>query len=286
MATMKKFGWGVAALMIAFAIGCGEGGSGGSKITPNETQQAQAQVADAGSAGTEVSMDAANDALVEAGAPGSTTAKTGATTLSTGGTSIDYHASVTLTVDLDMLNGSGQDKYPNASGKFTVAANGSIVGDAFAGEITYDVTVTWITDGTFTDPVCEKSLTVNSGSHWSYSLKIVWTKVDELNWSIQADAQVDHAVSGVVTKGPKSWTVSGTLTRHASVSFTRVAGAYTFSWGINGERTVIVSDGVETHTVVFTMSALDHVVVTVDGVAFGPYTAAQVWWFFHLDCKA
>ena len=88
-----------------------------------------------------------------------------------------------------------------------------------------------------------------------------------------------------VTKGPNSWDVTGTLNRHATLSFTRVAGTYTFSFGIQGERIVIVTDGVETHTVVFTMSALDHIIVTVDGVAFGPYTAAQVWWYFNLDCN-
>jgi hypothetical protein len=33
------------------------------------------------------------------------------------------------------------------------------------------------------------------------------------------------------------------------------------------------------------MSALDHIVIEIDGVAFGPYTLAQIRWWFGYDCN-
>jgi len=279
-----KFGWMALALAAAMAVGCGEGGKS-SGVAPNAGQKAVAQQADSGSAAVELSTDIANDAIVESGAPGSTTAKTGVSKVSAKATTINYQASVTVTVDLDALNGSGQDAHPNATGSFSVAANGTLVGDASAGEATYNVTVTWLTDGVFTDPVCGDSATIASGSNWSYSLVVQWAKTDDLNWSISAVADVNGAANGSVTHHGKTWTVTGTVTRHATASFSRTAGNYAFSFGITGSRTVIVTDGVETHTVIITMSALDHITIDVDGVVFGPYTLAQIRWYFGFECN-
>lgn len=283
MTTQRITGWWALALVAALAVGCGEGGksSGG----PSASQKAIAQQADSGSSSVERTMDASNDAIVESGAPGSTSAKTGSSKSSAAGTTINFQANVTVTVNLDALNGSGQDAYPNASGSFEVAAAGTIVGDASAGEATYAVQVKWLTDGVFTDPVCNDSATVAAGSHWNYSLVVQWAKTDDLNWSIQATADVNGALNATVTHDQKTWTVTGTVTRHATVSFSRTAGNYSFTFGINGQRTVVVTDGVETHTVISTMSALDHIVIEIDGVSFGPYTLAQIRWWFGYDCN-
>jgi len=284
--TMKKLtGWWALALTAALAVGCGEGGgspSGG----PSPAQKAQAQQADAASSGIERTMDASNDAIVESGAPGSTSAKTGGSAKSgTSSMTINYQATINVTVDLDALNGSGQDAFPNASGQFSVSATGTIVGDASAGEATYAVHVAWITDGVFTDPVCGDSATIATGSNWNYSLVVQWSKTDDLNWSIQATADVSGALNATVTQGLKTWTVTGTVTRHASASFSETAGTYAFTFSINGQRTVVVTDGTETHTVISTMTALDHIVIEIDGVAFGPYTLAQIRWWFGYDCN-
>ena len=284
MTTKRITGWWALTLVAALAVGCGEGGSKSSG-GPSASQKASAQQADSGSSSVERTMDAANDAIVESGAPGATTAKTGSSKSSAAGTTINYQASVTVTVDLDALNGSGQDAHPNATGSFEVSATGTLVGNASAGEATYAVHVKWLTDGVFTDPVCGDSATVKSGSNWNYSLVVQWAKTDDLNWSIQATADVNGALNATVTHDLKIWTVTGTVTRHASAAFSRTAGNYTFTFGINGQRTIVVTDGVETHTVISTMSALDHIVIEIDGVSFGPYTLAQIRWWFGFDCN-
>jgi len=286
MTTKKMTGWWALTLVAALAVGCGgDGGGGGASATggPSASQKAEAQQADAGSSSVERTMDASNDAIVESGAPGATTAKTGVSKSSASGTTINYQASVTVTVDLDSLNGSGQDAFPNATGKFSVSATGTITGDSSAGQATYAVHVTWLTDGVFTDPVCGDSATVASGSNWNYSLVVQWAKTDDLNWSIQATADVNGALNATVIHSGKTWTVTGTVTRHASASFSRTAGNYSFTFGINGQRTVVITDGTETHTVISTMTALDHIMIEIDGAVFGPYTLAQIRWWFVYD---
>ena len=278
-----KNGWLAAVLMVGMAAGCG--GSGSSSSGPSPSQKAAAQTANTGTSSVAKTEDAANDAIVESGAPGSTSAKSGAQTSSTGGTTINYQASVTLTVDLDILNSSGQKVFPNASGKFTVTANGTVSGDGMNGEVTYDVHVAWITDGVFTDPACGDVATIASGSNWNYSLHIQWAKTDDLNWSISATADVSGALSATVLHDGTTWTVTGTVTRHVSLNFSRTAGNYAFTFGISGQHTVVVSNGIETHTVVTTMTALDHIIIEIDGVAFGPYTLAQILWWFAFTCN-
>lgn len=276
-----KNGWLAAVLMVGMAVGCGEGGTTGG--TPSESQKAAAQKAGTGSSTVAKTQDAANDAIVESGAPGSTSAKSGSQKSYTAGTTINYAASITLTVDLDVLNGQGQDAFPNATGQFKVTANGTVTGDGLNGQVTYDVHVEWLTDGVFTDPACGTSATIATGSNWNYDLQIQWAKTDDLNWSISASADVAGALNASVTKDGVTWTVTGTVTRHASLTFSRTNGNYAFTFGINGQHTAVVTNGIETHTVVTTMSALDHIIIEVDGVSFGPYTLVQILlaWGFH-----
>jgi len=283
MAT-KRNGWLAAVLMVGMAVGCGEGGT--SSAPPSASQKAAGQTAESGGSTVALTQDAANDAIVESGAPGSTSAKSGSQKSYTAGTTISYQGSVTVTVDLDVLNGLGQDAFPNASGQFSVKATGDVVVDGLNGHVNYDVQIEWLTDGAFNDPACGTSATIASGSKWSYSLKIQWAKTDDLNWSISAVADVAGNLDATVTKDGTTWAVTGTVTRHASLTFSRSNGNYAFTFGINGQHVVVVTNGLETHTVITTMSALDHIVIEVDGVAFGPYTLAQIlwWWGFNCHC--
>ena len=282
MATKKV--WLAGVLAVGMAIGCGEGG-GSSGASPTAQQKSMAQTGDAGSSTIELTNEAANDAVVESGAPGSTSAKSGSSKSYAAGTTINYQATVNVTVDLNMLNGQGQDAFPNATGQFSVVANGAVNGNGMNGSATYDVTVTWVTDGVFTDPASGDVATVASGSNWTYDLSIQWNKVDDLNWSIQATSDVAGSLNATVVHDGKTWTVTGTVARHAAASFSRTAGNYAWSFGINGSRTVVVTDGTETHTVVVSMSALDHITIEVDGVVYGPYTAFQIWLWWHFDCN-
>src|SRR6185436_16029043 len=140
-------------------------------------------------------------------------------------------------------------------------------------------------DGIFTDPACGTTATIASGSNWNYSLVIQWAKTDDMNWSISATSDVNGSLNATVLHDGVTWTVTGTVTRHAALSLSRTNGNYAFSFGIQGNHTVVVTNGIETHTVVTTMSALDHIVIEVDGVKFGPYTLAQIlwWWAFHCN---
>jgi hypothetical protein len=274
-------GWLAAVLVVGMAVGCGEGGSSGA--TPSASEKSQAQNAGSASSTVAKTEEAATNAVIESGAPGSTSAKSQKSYA--GGTTINYQASVTVTVDLDGLNGSGQDAYPNATGKFTVTANGTVIGDGMNGEITYDVHVKWDTDGVFTDPACGTTATIASGSNWNYDLKIQWAKTDDLNWSISATSDVDGSLNATVLHDGVTWTVTGSVTRHAALSLSRTNGNYAFSFGIQGNHTVVVTNGIETHTVVSIMKALDHITIEVDGITYGPYTLAQIlwWWAFHCN---
>ena len=276
-----KNGWLAAVLMVGMAVGCGEGGS--SSGAPSAAAKAEGQKANTASSTVAKTEEAATNALIESGAPGATSGKTQKAYAA--GTTINYQASVTVTVDLDMLNDAGQDAFPNATGQFTASANGTVIGDAMNGEVTYNVSVEWITDGVFTDPACGATATIATGSDWNYSLRIQWAKTDDLNWSISAVSDVNGALNATVVHDGTTWTVTGTVTRHASLSLSRTNGNYAFSFGIQGEHTVVVTNGIETHTVISTMKALDHIVIEVDGVTYGPYTLAQILWWWAMHCN-
>jgi hypothetical protein len=47
----------------------------------------------------------------------------------------------------------------------------------------------------------------------------------------------------------------------------------------------VVTDGTETHTVIVTINSIDSIVIEVDGATFGPYTLAQIRWYFGLHCN-
>jgi hypothetical protein len=276
-----------AALVLGLAIGCGDSGGGGGAAAPavSEVQKSEAQSADSAGAAVEQTAEFSTDALVESGAPGATSSKSGQADSSASTPAFSFQGSVTLTVDLDAPGPSGTDAHPNASGIFLVTATGALTGDSLNGQVTYSVAVTWQTDGTFTDPCSGAKATVTAGSHVSYTLTVQWAKTDDLNWSIQATYDVSGAGSGTVTHQGRTWDVTGTVTAHASEAFSRAAGAYAFSFGISGLRSIVLTSGAEVHTVTITTEALDRILIDVDGVTFGPYTLAQILWWFGFDCR-
>jgi hypothetical protein len=276
-----------AALVLGLTLGCGGGGGGDGVAAPapSTAQKTEAQSADSASAAVEQTAEFSTDALVESGAQGATSSKSGQTASSASTTAINFQGSVTLTVDLDAPGPSGTDAHPNASGIFQVTATGTVTGDSLNGQATYSVDVTWQTNGTFTDPCSGAVATVTAGSHVSYQLTVQWAKTDDLNWSIQATYDVNGAGSGTVTHLGRTWDVSGTVTAHASEAFSRSAGTYAFSFGIRGLRSIVLTSGSEVHTVTITIEALDRILIDVDGVTFGPYTLAQILWWFGFDCR-
>ncbi len=282
---MKRLAGWTATLALAFFAGCGDEG-GSSSGGPSTQQKTQGQISDASASTMEQTTKFATNAVVESGAPGTTSTKAGAPEGSSSGPTpvFNYKANVTVQVDLDMLNASGQDAFPNASGIFSVSATGTISGDPSAGQAGYNATVTWVTDGLFTDPVCGAQARVAAGSSWTFALAVQWAYTDGLNWSIQATSDLAGGGSWIVTHQGRTWNVDGTIQLHSSASFSRSAGVWSLSFGMNGQRTLVATDGSETHTVVITMEALDRIFIEVDGVRFGPYTLAQLWWIWLFDC--
>jgi hypothetical protein len=47
----------------------------------------------------------------------------------------------------------------------------------------------------------------------------------------------------------------------------------------------VVTSGGESHSVIIDVQAIDQIVITVDGVAYGPYTVVQVKAIFQADCQ-
>src|SRR5688572_7699444 len=105
----KKNGWLAAVLMVGMAVGCGDSGS--SSGAPSAAAKAEGQKANTASSTVAKTEEAATNALIESGAPGATSGKSQKSYAA--GTTINYQASVTVTVDLDMLNDAGQDAFPN-----------------------------------------------------------------------------------------------------------------------------------------------------------------------------
>jgi hypothetical protein len=263
-------------------VGCGGDSGGSSSAPPPSGAVSQAQKADVASAAAEETTEIATEAVVESGAPGATSSKSGGSSKPL--TSINYQASVTLTVDLDAPAPGGGDAHPNATGVFSVSAAGTITGDASAGHADYSCTVTWLTDGIFTDPVCGAQATVAAGSTRTFSCSIDWSYTDDLNWSVSAASDLSGSGTVSLSHGGTTWTATGSVERHATLHFSRSAGAWTFSAGLNGLRVFTITDGVETHLVTITVSALDHIVIEVDGVSYGPYTLAQIRAVWRFDC--
>lgn len=292
--TRRLKGWvGAALALLAAAGGCGDdGGSSSAAAEPGPEAVAQAQKADAAAGAVEETTEIASDAIVESGAPGATAAKSAPAARTAARTASSepspgfaFQGAVSLRIDLDATDTEGNDRWPNASGVFTVNAVGAVSGTEAEGEVRYAVEVRWVTEGVFRDPVCGAEARIAPDSGWTYALLIQWSRQDDLNWSLRAVATLNGSAQAVVTHGGETAQVSCSAEQTHAVVFTRSAGASFFAAFWSGRRTVTITQGAETHTVEFLIEGEDRIRVVVDGVSYGPFTRSQLAAIFRLDCR-
>jgi hypothetical protein len=192
---------------------------------------------------------------------------------------------VSLEIDLDAADAEGNDRWPNASGVFTVNAAGTVSGTSAQGEARYAVEVLWVTEGVFRDPVCGAEARVAPGSGWTYGLVIEWSRQDDLNWSLRAAETFNGSVEAAVTHREETAQVTCSTELTRGFVLARSAGASFFAAFWSGRRTVTITQGAETHTVEFLIEGEDRIRVVVDGVSYGPFTRSQLAAIFRLDCR-
>ncbi len=203
-----------------------------------------------------------------------------------------FATSGTVTVDLDATTPGGADRHPYATGTFSVAYDssgngGPVVGSPVgsAGIVAYTVTVTALSNCTFTDPRCTATTTIATGSSYTYEVEITWNWTDAEHWTIHSD--VDLASSGLSGNGTRpgvTWSAQLSGSRHAVSTLGYNAGTWSLTRTVTADWTVnTVRNGIP-HTVVWHRPALDRVFITVDGTTYGPYTLGQLWWYWNVSC--
>lgn len=282
---MKRMSLTAAIAALTLTIGCGDsGGSGGSSGGPSAEQSAAVQKSDGAGDASSQTMKAANDAIVNAGSGGAVAAK-GVPKAGKSAASFNFQANVNVTIDLDDVDGQGNDRFPNATGQLNIVAAGSISGTPNAGSASYDVQTNWLTEGVFTDPVSGVVAKMSQGSGIQYSLDVNWTYTDDFNWSISASSDLSGNHTVTVIDDSVTYVATASGERHEDASFTRTPAGFSLTYSITGTRTVTFTNGLETHVVTVDVDGLDHITITVDGVVFGPYTAFQIrhWFGCHVD---
>ncbi len=274
-----------AALCAALLWGCGDdGASEDVVVNPSGEEVVHIQKADAAGAAVDDTVAAASEVLVDAGSGGAVSAKASAEGAAAPTPVFDFQKSVSLLVDLDAPDAQGNDRFPNATGVISVSAEGNLQGGGGAGHADYAVQVVYATDAVFTDPVSGGTVAVAAGASFSYSLAVDWAWTDAYNWTI---THVSHAqVTGLVmtvTCGGGSATASVEAVRDVACTLTRAVGSFTATWSVTGAKTVTLSSGEETHTVAIEVKSLAEIYITVDGIVYGPYTAAQLRWICGID---
>lgn len=273
------------AVLVAAALlvpACGGTGGGNASLMVSDEARRAAQVAAPAVSAADLAVQAANDDIVDTGNPGTTSAKVA----SPSPTSIQYSSALHLTVDLAMTDAYDQPKYPGASGLLDVSASGTINVSGGSGTATYMVTLQAMTDLSFTDPVSGDSASIAPGAEWAYSLMIHWEHQDGNTWSISAESQ--DTLGGVAfTTHHGTEVVTGTLAgnRHETVTFAKTAGVFGRTASVTADWTVTFTDSTGIHTVTLHVDARDSIMITVDGIAYGPLTRAQVVVLFELHCN-
>ncbi|HZE96888.1 MAG TPA: hypothetical protein VE981_07670 [Planctomycetota bacterium] len=271
-------------LLMAAALipACGGSGGMGSGEAPMAGTVETAQKASPAAVAVDVATQAANDAIVDSGSPGTTSAKSTVPSP----TSISFQSTLSLTVDLAATDASGQPRYPGASGILHVVATGILQSGAGRGSAAYAVSVTAATGLSFTDPTSGDSATLLQGAVWNHSLNVDWTFVDVNNWSITADSE--SSLSGLTFTAKHGMeTIAGTVagSRHVLATYGKTAGVSASSVSATAEKTITFTDSTGPHTVTIQMAALDSITLTVDGTTYGTFTRAQVKVIFHLECE-
>jgi hypothetical protein len=264
---------------------------------PPATATATAQEANAAIEALSLSTTIATDAIISAGSGQTleTEDKETASLTSSSAVADDdgftFATSGTVMVDLD-ASGPGGDRYPNASGSFTVTfdssgSGGPVIGSPVggAGIVAYTVTVTATSDCTFTDPRCNATAIIANGSSYSYDVEITWNWSDAGHWAIQSDVDLtSNGLSGSGSRPGVTWTTSLSGSRHALTALSYNAGAFTTTRTVTSDWTVDTERNGVPHTVVWHRPALDRIFITVDGTTYGPYTLSQVWWYWNVSC--
>lgn len=259
---------------LAMATGCNQEKSDEPAPAPSAAQVATVQKAESAPGSMTAVTEAANDAVVDSGSGGAATSSK--SSKSYAASSINYQANLDLLVDLDAVDGNGDDLHPYASGVIRVLAAGSVVGTQAAGEANYSLSVTTQTAVSCTDPWSGASATVAAGASFSYALQITWSWTDDQNWTITASCDAvlaDYVLT--VTDGAEMLIVTVDWEKHGDVTIKAVGGSLTVNASGSEQGTVTYSDGGGAHQVTITAYAAGSVVITVDGSTFGPYTEAQ-----------
>lgn len=282
---------GAALATLVLVAGCGSGSSTNATVqnagatTPPAEQLAVVQMSASAVDAVSQSSAAASDAIIQGGT--SASASTRAASGSTAATPFHFANSGTFTVDLDAADGLGGDRYPNATGRFTVSYSGSVVSSqptGSGGTAGYDVSLTFDTDVVSTDPGNGARATIDRGSSIAYGLEITWNRPDADHWTLSSDAQLTVPTwSGSLVKG--SDTASGTHSGHAheTHSLAYDAGAFTYVPTIVSHWNSTVTRNGATHAVVWDRPSIDRISVTVDGITYGPYTRAQASAILHAN---
>lgn len=258
----------VLAILAALVLPACEPGSGNSGPTAEE--KAQTRRAASGNDAASQTMKIGSDAVIDSGSDGAAAKTRAGRTLATV-TTFDYAEAVDVTLDLDMLDGGGQDAFPNATGSLRIQAAGTVNGTNTAGNAVYAVQTEWLTDGVFTDPVSGCTVTIAEGSGLSWSLTFSWNWIAENNWTISGtnDYSGNHTVT--VEHGGETWTVIAMGERHAGVVLTQTPAGFAAGGAVSGHVEITVTGPDGTHTVVFDWAGVGLVTVTCDGEVHGPY---------------
>ncbi|HYE04761.1 MAG TPA: hypothetical protein VEL07_04490 [Planctomycetota bacterium] len=268
-----------AAVGITLVAGCGSQGDSDkdSAATPSAPQAASAQQSAATLEALSSSLDLANETIIQRGTH-TDASLTAAVRDTEAEAPFEFTGTGSVTVDLDLMV-DGQDAYPNATGRVTIAWTGAVsVSQPLHtfGEAHYDVTVDYDEDCVFTDPRNGNTATIAADSALSYSLDLDWFRESDENWYI--DAVSDHGADAfdlTVVCGGVSRQAIVDGSRHATGHLGYQGGVFTASKTVTSLWTVQTSGPDGSHTVVWDRPSLNRIFIVVDGVRFGPYTLAE-----------
>ncbi len=277
---------------LVLSAGCGSGSNSNTSevhsagaTTPPAEQLTSVQMSASALDALSQSSGAANDAIIQAGTSASVSTRSASGT--TAATAFTFSNSGTFTVDLDARDGLGGDRYPNATGTFTVHYSGSAVSSqptGTGGTAGYDVSLTFDTDAVFTDPVSGARATIDHGSSVAYSLEIAWNRPDADHWTLSSDAQLTVPTwSGSLVQGTDTATGTHSGHAHETHSLAYAAGAFSYvPTVVSHWNSTVVRNGIS-HAVVWDRTSIDHITVTVDGTLYGPFTRAQAAAIIHAN---
>lgn len=158
----------VLGLSLSGLAGCGGGGGGGGDDDDGATaaDRTNTQRAAPATQSVGMSMSATTDVIIDA--------MLNARGVRSDRPTTDFN--ISKIVDLDTVDGDGNDVVPTGTGQLKFAGAADFAGDAAAGTVTIDdLTMTCLTDVTFTDPESGASITYAEGSQVSFAVSATYT---------------------------------------------------------------------------------------------------------------